>query len=109
MSETGATAEQLYRVCPACHGSGEKHSAFESEWDATCLTCEGEGYQIVPAGAVVLTAEEAAVAADGCDTAARMLTSKNESTTWLPQSNVDALNRRAARYSALAAKLGGDK
>jgi len=115
MSETGATAERLYRACPACQGTGEKNNAFEAEWDSTCSTCEGDGYleaqpgyQITKAGAVTLSAEEAELGADGLSRLiARYESLANEhdragrTEQWLWERN------NAAKYRALAAKLGG--
>jgi hypothetical protein len=66
------------------------------------------GYQIVPAGAVTLSAEEAATAADGLSRLiARYESLANEhdragrTEQWLWERN------NAAKYRALAAKLGG--
>ena len=105
MSETGATAEQLHEAIQRkLEAWGVPAEQRNDEWSDYWLASDQvnnvapvlvpPGYQIVPAGAVVLTADEANVARNACLTSATVMDTMNEA---------DA----AGTYRALAAKLSG--
>ena len=119
MSETGATAEQLHEAIQRkLEAWGVPAEQRNDEWSDYWLASDQvnnvapvlvpPGYQIVPAGSVVLSAEDAELGADGLSRLiARYESLANEhdragrTEQWLWEQN------NAAKYSALAAKLSG--
>jgi mevalonate kinase len=77
-------------------------------WEIACPTCEGQGYQIVPAGAVVLSAEEAATFRDLALFKATMIQEElQENELGLSTETYQLLIDQMNEYRALAAKLSG--
>ena len=122
MSETGATAEQIEAAAERAWAASGSLVPFDdvepggwfADGDKRVLAKEWSqylvppGYQIVPAGAVTLCAEEAELGADGLSRLiARYESLANEhdrsgrTEQWLWEQN------NAAKFSALAAKLSG--
>jgi len=126
MSETGATAEQIEAATKLAWDTvnpkaakllGYQAEAWESltqeqrdfqvfEMRRNAKYLVPSGYQIVPAGAVVLSAEEAETARDGLSAAAELL-DQREYKAAMRGSKPQRVVWSIERYRALAAKLSG--
>lgn len=123
MSETGATAEQIEAAAKRAWAASGSLVPFDdvepgggfADGDKRVLAKEWSqylvppGYQIVPAGAVTLSAEEA-TDARACALArakARSTEARGFRLLRNQQEAADEAEREAERYRALAAKLSG--
>jgi hypothetical protein len=119
MSETGATAEQLHEAIQRkLEAWGVPAEQRNDEWSDYWLASDQvnnvapvlvpPGYQIVPAGSVVLTADEAATAREAVRVAEETAEGNvlRAIAVGRPDER-DKAQRFEEAYRALAAKLGG--